>query len=56
MKLAALLLFTLTAFLLAACESAPVATKTAEPRGVPLGDSNVRVSGSLQTGGTISNR
>jgi hypothetical protein len=52
MKLATLLL---AALLLAACESTAT-TPSHDPRGVPLGDSNVRVSGSIQSGGTISNR
>jgi hypothetical protein len=48
MKLTAILL---TALLLAACDSTTTTTKSSDPRGVPLGDSNVHVSGSIQTGG-----
>jgi hypothetical protein len=49
MKLATILL---AALLLAACESTTTTTKSSESqRGAPLGNSNVHVSGSIQTGG-----
>jgi len=54
MKTLALLLTLVAAFLLAACESAGPTTST-EPRGTPLGDSNVHVSGTVQAGGSVSN-
>jgi hypothetical protein len=48
MKLSTLLL---AALLLAACDSTNTTKSPDNQRGAPLGDSNVRVSGSIQSGG-----
>ena len=51
--------FCLASFLLAfctlaACQSAPAPRASAAPAGTPLGDTGVRVSATLQTGGSAT--
>ena len=55
MKLIAFALLAVSSLLLAACEST-TAPKDTSGNGTPLGDSNVRVSGYIESGGAVSPR
>ena len=56
MKLFALTLLLASTLLLAACESTTTTAKDTSGNGTPLGDSNVRVSGFVQSGASASPR
>ena len=50
------LLIVLAACMLAACESAPVSRAGDAGNGTALGNSGVQVSGSVETGGSVTAR